>query len=97
MIAQTILDQLGGSRRLSMMIGAHTFTDGGSALTFKFKARAKNGANCCRIILSADDTYRVEFISLRGVKVNTKGDFEMVYADGLKQLFENQTGLYLSL
>ena len=97
-VASTIVQQLGHSTgRMSAMIGAHTFTAGAYTLTFKFKARAKNGANCCKITLDASDTYHVEFLSLRGVSVRTKGDFTDVYAENLKRLFETETGLYLSL
>lgn len=97
-VANTIVAQLGGSiRRISMMVGAHSFTAGSHSLTFKFKAQAKNGANCVRVTLGASDTYRVEFIRLRGVNFNAKGDFSDVYAEDLKRLFERETGLYLSL
>ena len=95
-VAQNIAQQLGGTGRISAMIGGHTFTAGAYNLTFKFKSRAKNGANCCRVTLGASDTYRVEFISIRGVSVRSKGDFSDVYAEDLKKLFERETGLYLS-
>lgn len=96
-IPEMTLAQLGGAGRLSMMIGAHTFTQSDRALTFKFKARAKDGINCVRITLQADDCYRVEFIRLRGVDFWTKGDVEGVYNDSLKRLIESKTGLSLSL
>lgn len=97
-VADTILAQLGKSmRNISLLIGGHTFVASDVGVTFKFKARAKNGANCCRITLKPSDTYKVEFISVRGVKVNHKGDFEDIYADGLRGMFERETGLYLSL
>lgn len=97
-IANTIVEQLGRSTaRMSMMIGAHTFTAGESSLTFKFKARAKNGSNCVRVTLDPSDTYTVEFISIRGASIKTKGSFEGMYAEDLKSLFERETGLYLSL
>jgi len=96
-VANTIVSQIGRSTgRMASMIGAYNFIAGAYALTFRFKARAKNAANCVRITLGASDTYRVEFISVRGVKVNTKGDFSDVYAEDLKPLFERETGLYLS-
>jgi hypothetical protein len=96
-IAETILSQLGGTRRLAAMVGAHTFTGSDVGVTFKFKAKAKNGANCVRVTLKPSDTYKVEFLSLRGVNVNFKGDFEDIYAGDLIKLFESETGLYLSL
>jgi hypothetical protein len=97
-IATTIANQLAhGTGRLSIMIGAHSFSTSGRDLTFKFKSPAKNGANCCRITLRGDDTYRVEFIRLRGVNFWAKGDFTDQYAEDLQPLFERETGLYLSL
>lgn len=97
-VADTIVAQLGHSMgRMSAMIGAHSFTAAEVGVTFKFKARAKNGANCCRVTLKPSDTYKVEFVSLRGVALRTKGEFHDIYADTLKNLFERETGLYLSL
>lgn len=97
-IANTIIQQLGHSTaRMGLMIGAHTFTAGENNVTFKFKARAKNGSNCVRITLNPSDTYTVEFISLRGMSIKTKGSNEGMYAEDLKTLFERETGLYLSI
>lgn len=97
-VAQTIAQQLGHSTsRMSVMIGAYNFTGSEDSLNFRFKARARNGANACRIVLDPSDTYTVEFISLRGTSRKVKGEFKDVYVDSLKGLFERETGLYLSL
>lgn len=97
-IANNIVAQLGRSTgNLVRMIGANTFLAGTRNLTFKFKSRAKNGANACRITLDAMDTYRVEFLFLRGFNVTTKGDFSDMHAEDLTGLFESETGLYLHL
>jgi hypothetical protein len=98
-VASTILKQLchGPVGRLVAMIGAHTFVAGAYNVAFRFKARAKNGSNCVKITLGASDTYRVEFVSLRGVKATVKAEFSDVYAEDLKPMFERETGLYLSL
>jgi len=46
-IANTILAQLGGTGRLSAMLGAHSFIGSAdNALTFKFKARVSLGYQC---------------------------------------------------
>jgi len=94
-----ILRQMGGSHRLGAMIGAHSFVyvDAGDALIFRWKARAKNKANSVKMTLEPSDTYRVEFWSIRGTTIKQVGDFDGIYADQLKPLFETQTGLYLSL
>jgi hypothetical protein len=97
-VANTIIAQLGHSTgRLSAMIGAHTFTSSEVGVSFKFKAHAKNRANYCRITLKPDDTYKVEFLALRGPNFNARGDFTNIYNDQLTRLFERETGLYLSL
>lgn len=95
--AETILEQLGGARRLGVMVGAHSFVGGAGTLTFKFKAKAKNSANCVRISLNSSDTYTVEFIRLNGPNFWAKGDFSDVWAEDLRKLFERETGLALSL
>ncbi len=97
-IAETIVAQLCKSTRaLSLMIGGHSYTAFDKGLVFRFKAKARNASNCCRITLQPTDTYKVEFLSVRGTKVTPKGEFEDVYAENLKPLFESKTGLYLSL
>ncbi len=96
-IPETTLEQLGGAGRLCAMIGAHTFTQSDKTLTFKFKARAKNGANCIQVTLDPSDTYTVKFYSLRGLSMKVKGEFSDVYNDCLRRVIESETGLYLSL
>jgi hypothetical protein len=94
-IAETILEQLGG--RLISMIGAHhMFHHADGALSFKFKARASNGSNHCKVTL-VNDLYTVVFTSIRGSKVTIRGTFEGVYNDQLMALFERETGLYLTM
>jgi len=43
------------------------------------------------------DTYNVEFQSLRGMSMKSKGVFEDIYAEDLAGLFERETGLYLRM
>jgi hypothetical protein len=96
-VANTILSQMGGTGRLSMMIGAHTYTGSVNSVTFKFKARAKNGSNCLRVTLDPSDTYTVEFLSLRSMNVKVKETLSDIYAEDLRRIFQEKTGLYLSL
>jgi hypothetical protein len=79
------------------MIGAHDFVGSETALTFRFRARAMNGSNCIRVTLMPSDTYKVEFISIRGTSVKVKSSHEDIYAEDLRNLIERTTGLYLSL
>jgi hypothetical protein len=96
-IATEILRQMGGTGRLSMMIGANGFIGSDNSVSFRFKARAKNGANAFMVTLDPSDTYTIEFISVRGSSRKVKEALSDVYAEDLKNIFQNKTGLYLSL
>lgn len=96
-VANEILRQIGGSGRLSAMIGAHSFVGGENSLSFQFKARAKNSIKAVRITLNAMDLYDVEFIKIRAGKVSVFKTSEGIYNDNLKSAIENNLGLYLSL
>tara|TARA_R110000796_G_scaffold41179_2_gene101936 strand:+ start:3605 stop:3919 length:315 start_codon:yes stop_codon:yes gene_type:complete len=95
-IAQTIAQQLGGIRKLSMMVGAKNFVALESGLTFKLGKGAKNGITHVTVKLEADDTYTVNFQRVWGHKVTEKGSFPGAYNDQLVSLFESTTGFYLS-
>lgn len=93
-IAQAILAQLGGNKFLSMT-GAKNLVNGGETLSFAIPA--SNGINHVAITLDCNDTYRVTFSKFRKLAltiVHTQGD---VYADQLRALFTDQTGLAVSL
>lgn len=106
-VASTILNQLTqtkvGIHRLSMMIGAHTFShgkddEGRMYVSFRWKLRgSKNKSNYCKIILEKTDTYLMEFYSLRGFNSNLKSDIGYIHNDQLKSIFEHETGFALSL
>lgn len=96
-VAETIAAQMGGTRRLSVMIGATGFVADVNSLKFSFK-RCKR-ANMFRVTLDATDTYTVEFFkySPRKATCDVVKSHELVYADQLVDLFESFTGLYVSL
>lgn len=103
-VADITLSQLGGSRRLSAMVGAHGFysDNNGQTLTFKFKMCKE--ANYVKITLNAMDTYDIEFVKIGRlnkktfqVPVKTVKTYEGVYADNLRDVFESFTGLYITL
>lgn len=96
-IAATILRQMGGPGRICAMTGAHTFIDHGNGVSFKFKNRLRSRGNFVKVLLSADDTYAVEFWNIAGLKFKTVREESNIYADGLIELFEQQTGMYLTL
>ena len=93
--AQTILQQLGGNKFL-VMTGAHTLIDGGNYLSMKLR-KNQSGANYLRITLNAMDTYKMEFLSLRGMDIKTKAEFDNIYNDQLQSIFTQVTGYYTSL
>jgi hypothetical protein len=97
-IAQTILQQLGGSR-FTTMTGAKSYTSIEKGLMFQLPSGfAKNGINKVRIYLTPQDTYTVEFWKIGPkLKLSHISTHENIYADSLRELFESQTGLYLTL
>jgi hypothetical protein len=100
-IANTIIQQLGGPGRLTAMAGCKDFTAIDAGVQFGIGRNAA-GINKAIIKLRADDTYDVEFGTVRmnrktfectwTVKDKTEG----AYADMLKSLFERATGMYLT-
>ena len=108
-IADVILKQLGGARRLSMFVGAKGFCsdDGGRTLIFKFPNKARSKPNRIKVTLTAMDDYIVEFGRIGRKKDKGYGlmvptykvlkTIEGVYCDQLMDIFETETGLYLTL
>jgi hypothetical protein len=96
-IAETIIQQMGGAGRITAMVGAKDFMYGEGYVTFKFKGSRK--MNVVKIQLNSMDLYDVTFMkySPKNLDCKTVKEFEGIYCDQLKELFENQTGLYLSL
>ena len=115
-IAQTILEQLGGSK-IVPMIGAQgrlacmkksAFHDM-PALKIGFRAKAPNSIK--EVLISYDynkDTYVVDFLKacntpkqhlkfIENPNAFVVSSHENVYCDELSNLFEEETGLYLSL
>ena len=104
---QIILDQLGGSQ-FTAMTGAKNFLAIANGLQFKLPQNfAKNNISVVRITLLHSDTYSVEFGKIRrqmdpkyGVKMpvyEAISIHEGIYADQLRTLFKDETGLEVSL
>ncbi len=96
-VAETIAAQLGGMGRLAAMLGAKHFNGTADALSFKFAAKATNGANHIEIKLMPDDTYDITWRNLRGLTVTNKGEAFGLQVGDLRRYFTRTTGLYLSL
>lgn len=102
-IAATIMEQLGGPRRLKMMIGAKNFIAMSASanvrggLQFSLPAFGTPRVNKIVVKLNAMDLYDVEFYFLRGGKAKLVAEAKDVFCDNLKSVVEKNTGLYLSM
>lgn len=97
-VALIIIEQLGGHRALSIMVGAKTYlshTEGRGAVSFRFKGSRK--VNYVKITLTPMDTYTLQFgrVSKRGYTVIET--VEDIYNDNLRDVFSRVTGLILSV
>ena len=103
--ADVTLKQLGGSRRLTAMIGAKHYMSDNDGRTLQFKHMAgRNKSNFIEITLNSLDLYDVKFIKIgRRSKnnpcgtVTTVSEINNVYGDQLKSLFVRETGLAITL
>jgi len=93
-IAGEIIKQLGGFGKLKSMTGAHTFVAHESGVSFKIK---NPKANYIKIILNGNDNYDVEVGRIRGMDYKVLVSETDIPAEGLKNLIEKSTGMYLSL
>lgn len=96
-IASTILAQLGGNR-FTAMTGAKNLTTDGQSLSFRLPANfARDGVNLVTVRLDPSDTYTVQFRKVRGLNVRELGEVSDVYADNLRRVFTERTGLDCTL
>ena len=91
-VANTIREQLGGSRFI-VMTGARNFVGGENFLQFSIGRGAKNKANKVRITLDETDTYTVEFFRQRGIDCTLISEHPGQYFDHLAHTFTAETGL----
>jgi len=101
-IAETILQQLGGASRLRVMTGAKDFVAIDRGVKFGIGRNAA-GINKVIIKLNERDLYDVEFGTSRmnrktfELTWTVKDSTENAYDDMLKPLFEQATGMYLTM
>lgn len=91
--ATQILNQLGGNKFIAMT-GATCFSDG-NTLIAKFKG--SKIANIMYITLKENDLYDVKICKFRGLDVKPVKEVCGAYAEMLKNIFEQTTGLKTSL
>mgnify|MGYP003636314740 FL=1 len=92
-LANEIIRQLGGAGKLKMFTGAKGFIALNNGVSFRIGNRK---TNYVKIVLNSMDTYDVTFALLRSGKMVNLREFNGIYNDGLKELFERETGMYLS-
>jgi hypothetical protein len=93
-VAKEILNTLGGSKFI-VMTGAKDISYNPTSLMFKIPL--SNKINHVKIELLPNDTYKVTFGSIRSVNYKVIKEFEDVYNNKLRELFESNTGLYTSI
>lgn len=106
MVGPTILQQMGGLRRLQAMLGIYYLRYINDGVEFGWPNKQSSKGNHVKVILEPSDTYRVEFFntswatSLTGRTPKSSKlvkRLDDVYAEDLVNLFERQTGWYLRL
>ena len=84
---------MGGMGRIKAMTGAKNFSITELGVQFQFPNRQRSRGNAVRIDLNGKDLYDVSFYNgSRLVK-----EYKDIYFDQLMDIFEEQTGLYLTL
>jgi len=98
-IANTIAEQMGGVRRLEIMVGARDFVAIPNGLQFRIPGKnfARDSINVIRVTLTPADEYDMEFLRERSLKLKEIKAYRGVYCDQLMSLFEDTTGLTLRM
>ena len=97
MIGKTILEQMGGARRLQVMLGVQQFISLNDGIGIKWPNKNPSKGNYVEIRLNGSDLYDVTFFNAgRGAKKLVK-KFDDIFFDDLVNTFERQTGWYLRM
>ena len=92
-VAETIRQQIGNGALY--MLGAKNLLDHGDALSFR--VRGSRAVNYIKITLNGMDMYDMEFGKIHGLNYKVKAEVANVYADMLRGIIEQETGLATSL
>ena len=95
-IASTIINQLGGLRRLNIMVGIKDLFAIENGVSFKIKF-AGAVANYVKVQLNGNDLYDIEVGKIRGDKYTVKASEQDVHVSDMKTLIENTCKVRLSL
>lgn len=89
------LNQIGGILNLQLMVGAYNFAKDKNSISFRFKGSRK--MNYLKITLNSLDEYELEFGQVGRKSYKSVKKLDGVYCDQLIEIFEDTTGLYLTL
>lgn len=99
--AQTILRQLcGGPGRLCAMTGASSIVARPNGVQFKVSGQHPEKGRISHVAITLDpgkDLYHVDYFRIRAGEVIEVASSKGLYGDALKENFENNTQLYLSI
>jgi len=95
--APIIIKQLGGYWKLKSMINIRNifYSDEKQNVSFKFSGNPD--INYCKIHLNGKDLYNLEFGKVKKLSYEIVNSHYDIYNDMLKNVFEQETSLYLSL
>jgi len=100
-VAKTIIEQFGGGRSTYMIgaknIVAHNEKNGGVSMKHMKTTINSKPANYFKVLLNENDLYDLEFGWIRGHTYTVRETFTNVFAEDLKELFEDTTKLYLTM
>jgi hypothetical protein len=99
-VAKTIIEQLGGGR-FAAMTGARNFValsaafNGEDGVQFSIGRNAKR-VNKVVVTLNGRDLYDVRFWNVTRARCTQVAEYNDVYCDSLRTVFESATGMYTS-
>jgi len=102
-VGKTIIEQMGGMRRLQGFLGVKYVWYLPNGVRFQWPNRTRTKGNVVQITLRSDDTYDMEFFNVQGLgdpksgKGKSVRKYKMLYFDDLVPTFEAQTGWMLRI
>lgn len=95
-IISNMVTILGGNKALAMTGGTFSADESSNTLYFKYKGSRKT--NCLTFVYdSVMDLYTMTFQKIKKFDIIVIEEVRMVYADQVKRIFTETTGLELSL
>ena len=95
--ANTLLQQLGGGKFIAMTGAKNLMVDQKEKSLHMRIGKNSKGINHVKITLMPDDTYKMDFGRIRKLDYKVVRSVTGVYAEALREVFTEVTGLYTSL